>query len=264
MTSLPVPLSPRIMTVASVAAALPGLFGQFQHDGAAALGMVGFAERLQPSFQPVDLLLQVGVGERPLHHQQKIFPLERLLQVIECAVAHGQHRALHRSERREKNDGQAGMRLVQPREDLLARHPRHPHVQQHQVGRLRERVRQALDRIRVGRHGGLGKLQHPLNVLTHRRLVVDHEDAIHDGLPPTNQWYGWPRDKTRRGHLDDETGSAAGPLFIPQTAVVHIEEAGAQKESEPQPLPPRTLGNERLEQVLPDDSRERPAHCLRF
>src|SRR5450759_4821670 len=58
--------------------------------------------------------------------------------------------------------------------------------------------------------------------------------------------------KTRRGYLDDETGSATAPLFVPQAAVVHIKEAGAQEESKPEPLAPGTLGNERLEQVVAD------------
>src|ERR1019366_10645923 len=58
--------------------------------------------------------------------------------------------------------------------------------------------------------------------------------------------------KTRRGYLDDETGAAAAPLFIPQAAVVHIEEAGAEEEAEPEPLAPGTLRNERLEQALAD------------
>src|ERR1035441_240731 len=58
--------------------------------------------------------------------------------------------------------------------------------------------------------------------------------------------------KARRWYLDDEAGAAAAPGFIPQAAVVHIEQAGAQEESQPKPLPSRTLRNERLEQVLPD------------
>src|SRR5271157_1121811 len=58
--------------------------------------------------------------------------------------------------------------------------------------------------------------------------------------------------KTRGRYLDDETGSATGSLFIPHAPVVHIEEAGAQKESQPEPFPPGTLGNEWLEQALPD------------
>src|SRR5664280_1179450 len=58
--------------------------------------------------------------------------------------------------------------------------------------------------------------------------------------------------KARRGNLDDETGSATIPLFVPHAAVVHIEEAGAEEESESEPLPAGTLGNERLEQALPD------------
>jgi hypothetical protein len=79
------------------------------------------------------------------------------------------------------------MRLMEPREDLLARHPWHPHIQQHQVWGLGERIRQGLERIRVGHYGGVGELQHPLNVLSHRRLVVNYEDELHEGSPPTNQ-----------------------------------------------------------------------------
>jgi hypothetical protein len=58
--------------------------------------------------------------------------------------------------------------------------------------------------------------------------------------------------KTRGGQLNDETGATADPLFIPQTAIVHVEEAGAQEQSQPQPFPPGTLGNEWLEQLFPD------------
>jgi hypothetical protein len=145
------------------------------------LGLFGFAERLQPSFQPLHFLRQFGVRERPLHQKQKIFPPKRFLQVIECAVAHGEHSALDRSEGGENDDGHAGMRLVQPRKDLLARHCRHAHVQQHQVGGMSEGIRQALNRIRIGGLGDFGKLQHALNVLAHRRLIVNYENAIHDG-----------------------------------------------------------------------------------
>src|ERR1039457_5653519 len=58
--------------------------------------------------------------------------------------------------------------------------------------------------------------------------------------------------KTRWRYLDDETGSATTPLFVPHAAVVHIEEAGAEEESKSEPLTPGTLRNERLEQALPD------------
>ena len=194
MTSLPVPLSPRIMTVASVAAARRHFSICSSMAGLRLCGCVGLAQRLQPAFQRLDLVLQRGVGERPLHHQQQILALERLLQVVECAVAHGQHRALHRAEGGEKDDGQAGMRLVQPREDLFARHPGHPHVQQHQVGRIRQSLGQALRRDpRNAVHGDAGQPQHALDVLAQRGFVVDHEDAAHSVVPPTNQWYGWPR-----------------------------------------------------------------------
>ncbi len=135
------------MTVASVAAARRH-FSIWSSMAALRLcaASVSPSDSSRP-FSRVTSLLQRGVGERPLHHQQKIVALERLLQIIECAVAHGQHRAFHRSERGEKDDGQAGMRLVQPREDLFARHPRHAHVQQDQVGRLGKSIRQALRRI---------------------------------------------------------------------------------------------------------------------
>src|ERR1039458_7972270 len=46
--------------------------------------------------------------------------------------------------------------------------------------------------------------------------------------------------------------SATPPGFNPYAAVVHIEEAGSQEQPQPQALPPRTMGNKRLEQVLPD------------
>jgi hypothetical protein len=58
--------------------------------------------------------------------------------------------------------------------------------------------------------------------------------------------------KTRWRYLDDETGSATTPLFVPHAAVVHIEEAGAEEEPKSEPLAPGTLRNERLEQALPD------------
>src|ERR1019366_5346657 len=61
--------------------------------------------------------------------------------------------------------------------------------------------------------------------------------------------------KPRRRYLDNEAGSAAAPGFIPQAAVVHIEQAGAQEEPQPEPLAARPLRNERLEQVLPDTLR---------
>src|ERR1035437_8150342 len=61
--------------------------------------------------------------------------------------------------------------------------------------------------------------------------------------------------EARRWYLDDEAGAAAAAGFVPQAAVVHIEQAGAQEEPQPEPLPPRTLRNERLEQVLPDSLR---------
>src|ERR1035437_205721 len=58
--------------------------------------------------------------------------------------------------------------------------------------------------------------------------------------------------KTGRGYLDYETAPASAPLFIPQATIVHVEQAGAQEKSQPEPLPPGTLGNEGLEQALPD------------
>src|SRR5450759_1615181 len=47
-----------------------------------------------------------------------------------------------------------------------------------------------------------------------------------------------------------QTNGRAG--LVPHTSVVHIEQAGSQEEAEPEFLAPGTLGNERLEQVLPD------------
>src|ERR1035438_1222157 len=92
-------------------------------------------------------MLQLDVRERALDCQQKVFPAKGFLQVIERAAAHGQHRALDRSEGSQKNDGQAGMRMVEAREDLLAGHAGHSHVQQQQVGGPGKRIGEALERI---------------------------------------------------------------------------------------------------------------------
>ena len=147
VTSLPVPLSPRIITVASVAAARRH-FSIWSSMAGLRLWAASASPRASSRpFSSSTSLLQLGVGERPLHHQQQVLALEGLLQVIEGAVAHGQHRALHRTEGGEEDDGQSGMGLMQPGKDLFARHARHAHVQQHQVGRVGQAFGQALCRV---------------------------------------------------------------------------------------------------------------------
>jgi hypothetical protein len=152
----------------------PALLDLLEHGGASALRLVRFPQCLEPSTQRLHLLLQRGLGQGALDHQQQVVPFERLLQVIECAVAHGEHRAFHRPEGREKDDAQFGVGLAQPPENLLARHPRHTHVEQHQVRRFRQGRFQALERVLKSRHGRLGRPQHALDILAHRGFVVDH------------------------------------------------------------------------------------------
>ena len=69
-----------------------------QHGRAACLSCIRLTQGLKPSRQLFYLVLKTGVGEGPLHHQQQILALEGLLQVVEGAIAHRQHRALHRAE----------------------------------------------------------------------------------------------------------------------------------------------------------------------
>jgi hypothetical protein len=193
MTSLPVPLSPRIITVASVAAALRHLFIWSSMAGLRLWAASGLSESLQTAFQRLDFPLQLGVRQRPLDNQQQIFALEGLLQVVEGAVAHGQYRALHRPEGGEEDDGKSGMRFVQPRKDFFSRHPRHAHIQQHQIRRVGQAFGQSLGRIHEDRNRRARQPQHPLDVFTQRGFVVDDQNPAHSVVPPANQWYGWPR-----------------------------------------------------------------------
>ncbi len=80
------------------------------------------------------------------------------------------------------------MGLVQPGKDLFARHSRHAHVQQQQVGRVGQTFGQPLGRVHEDGHGCAGKAQHPLDVFTQRGFVVDDQDAAHAVVPPANQW----------------------------------------------------------------------------
>ncbi len=94
VTSLPVPLSPRIITVASVGAARRH-FSIWSSIAGLRVCAASASPRPQPSLQLLHLVLRLEREKSPLHHQQQILALEGLLQVVEGAVAHGQYRALH-------------------------------------------------------------------------------------------------------------------------------------------------------------------------
>ena len=80
------------------------------------------------------------------------------------------------------------MNLVEPREDLFARHAWHPHIEQDQIGRVCQCVCQPLHWVLKNGHDGRRLPQHPLDVFTQCGLIVDYENAAQVGVPPANQW----------------------------------------------------------------------------
>ena len=160
------------------------------HGGTVALNGVGLAQILQALPERGHLLLQFVLRQPPFHGQQKILPLERLLQIVECAVSHRDYRAFNGAESRQENHANVRVSFMQPRENLLARHLWHLYIEQQQVGRLTQRLLKAQFRVSERFDHDVAALQHPLDVFAHGRLVIQDKNTLHTGASWTNQWYG--------------------------------------------------------------------------
>src|ERR1035438_7516334 len=55
--------------------------------------------------------------------------------------------------------------------------------------------------------------------------------------------------ESRRWQLNHEARTAAVYRFVTNPAIIHIQQTGCQKQSQPQPLAPTALRDERLEEV---------------
>ena len=176
-SSLPVPLSPRIRTVAEsfatfwtssrisrVRAARP--------DDELAVGLLGDLGA-QPQDVPVEVLPLAGVG----HERPHALEVEVLRDVVIRAVAHRLDRRVELLQRRDDDDFDVGVVLLDDLEDFEAADARQADVEQHQVDVL-------LLHHLEGRFAG-GGAQHAVVALEHRRqrlahplVVVDDEDGF--------------------------------------------------------------------------------------
>ena len=177
-TSLPVPLSPRSSTVASVTATFFIWSSTASIAGSCATTPVSLVAH---GPHALVLLAQPAPLERAAHHQaQLVRPGQRLAKIVEGAQLHGLDRALDGAVRGQHDDLHLGLLGAHPAQQRHAVQARHLEIGQHQVERLaREQARRGLA---VGRlhHAQALALQHLGDEAADSFLVVDDQDAFHD------------------------------------------------------------------------------------
>ena len=132
-TSLPVPLSPVISTVASVGATISISSHHLLHGRALADQLRGRGSFLQVlaqphHFAPRALVLQ-GVG----HQVRQLVGIHRLGDVVVGAALERLHGGFHRGVAGHDDDGQVRIGLLQARLQLHAVHARHFDIEQRDV-----------------------------------------------------------------------------------------------------------------------------------
>ena len=122
---------------------------------------------------------------RVTEHDHHLVVLERLFDVVEGPPLHRHLHVLHRAERRDHDDGQVFINLLQLLQRLHAVHPRHHEVEDHRVERPRpcelesfvSRHRQR-DTVPLAHEQRIEDLAHDLFVVDDQnRTGVEHKNA---------------------------------------------------------------------------------------
>ena len=207
----------------------------------------------------VGRLLRAGAAQDGAHARQELGDRKRLGDVIVGAEFEPEHLVGLRRARRQHDDRRGVRARAQLAADVEAVLLRQHDVENHEIGREAGGAGESLVAVRRRLHFVAFELEVVTQTEQHLRFVLDHQNALHDGLPPQARVRMGPR--RGDGEVQREGAAVLGLAVHAHEAAVAAHRVIDNRQTEAAALAGRRRGRCRRDRTCGRSSSARGARC---